>query len=75
MNRIGEILLGIERRAPGVTAGGDSRLEFAALPRGTGALSLVLAALALALLFWRLYRWERRELSPVKRCFWSACAC
>jgi hypothetical protein len=67
MNRIGEILLGIERRAPGVTAGGDSRLEFAALPRGTGALSLILAALAIALLVWRLYRWERRELSPVKR--------
>ena len=47
--------------------GGDSRLEFSALPRGTGAVTVVLAALVLLALLWRLYRWERRDLSRAKR--------
>jgi len=67
MNRIWQLLLGIERSSPGVATGGDSRLEFAALPRGTGALTLFLGAIALSALLWRLYRWERRELAPAKR--------
>jgi hypothetical protein len=67
MNRFWQYLLGIERSSPGVVTGGDSHLEFAALPRGTAVLLLISGALFLGFLLWRLHRWERRELSPFKR--------
>jgi hypothetical protein len=67
MNRFWQILLGIEPSSPGVSAGEDSRLEFAALPKGAVAVGLILAALAVLALLWWLYRRERRELSPMKR--------
>jgi hypothetical protein len=66
MNRFWEMLLGIER-SPGTIAAGESRLEFAALPRGAGAAVLILGAVLLLLLLWWLYIWERRELSRRKR--------
>jgi hypothetical protein len=66
MNRLWEIVLGIERPA-GSVAAGDSRLEFAALPQGMGAVFVIVAAALLVVLFWRLYQWERRELSRAKR--------
>ena len=67
MNRIWQILLGIEQSSPGVVPGGDSRLEFAALPRGTGVVILILGAIIITALLWRLYGWERRELKRSKR--------
>ncbi len=66
MNRFWQMLLGIER-SPGAVARGDSRLEFAAMPKGPGALVLILGAIVLLALIWRLYRWERRDLSRTKR--------
>jgi hypothetical protein len=66
MNRFWQMLLGIER-SPGTLARGDSRLEFAAMPKGPGALVLIVGAIVLLALIWRLYRWERRELSRRKR--------
>ncbi len=66
MNRFFELLLGIER-SPGTIVGDETRLEFAALPRGTGAAVAILGAILLLVLFWRLYVWERRELSRGKR--------
>jgi len=67
MNRIWQFLLGIEPTSPGVVSGVDSRLEFASLPRGLGAVTTVLGALLLVALIWRLYRWERRDLSRPRR--------
>ena len=61
------MLLGIEPSSPGVVTGGDSHLEFASLPRGTVAVVLIVGGLSLLALLWKLYRWERRELSPTKR--------
>ena len=61
------MLLGIERSSPGVVPGGHPRLEFAALPKGTGAIAVILGAVVLLILLWRLYRWERRGLSRAKR--------
>ncbi|MGO9466128.1 MAG: VWA domain-containing protein [Isosphaeraceae bacterium] len=66
MNRFFELLLGIER-SPGTIVGDETRLEFAALPRGTGAALAILGAILLLALFWRLYVWERRELKRGKR--------
>ncbi len=66
MNRLWQFLLGIDR-SPGGTPGGDSRLEFAAWPRGAGSIVLIVAAIAITYLLWRLYRWEGRELSRAKR--------
>ena len=66
MNRIWEIILGI-KRSPGVVSEGDVRLEFGALPSGMWAFAAVLGAIALVVLLWQLYRWERRELSRKKR--------
>ena len=67
MNRFLQILLGIEQSSPGVETGGDSRLELASLPRGIGAIAMILAAvLVVALLAW-LYRREGRNLSRTKR--------
>jgi hypothetical protein len=67
MNRIWQVLLGIEPSSPGVITGGDSRLEFASMPRATAAIVLIVGAVLLVALLWRLYRWERRELSRGKR--------
>jgi len=66
MNRFFELLLGIER-SPGTIVGDETRLEFAALPRGTGAAVAIVVAILLGALFWRLYMWERRELSRRRR--------
>jgi hypothetical protein len=67
MNRIWQWLLGIDRSTPGVATGGDARLEFAGLPRGSAVIVLVLGAIVISALLWRLFRWERRELKPAKR--------
>jgi len=66
MNRIWQWLLGIDR-SPGAAPGGDARLEFTAWPRGTGSIVLILSAIAIIYLLWRLYRWEGRDLSRAKR--------
>src|SRR3954452_15360457 len=66
MNKLWRMLLGIDQ-SPGVVSGGDSRLEFAALPRGPGAVTVILVVVVLLALLWRLYRWERRDLSRAKR--------
>jgi len=66
MNRFWEIILGIER-SPGTIAAEESRLEFAALPRGSSAAIVIVGAILLGVLFWQLYVWERRELSRRKR--------
>ncbi len=66
MNPYLQTLLGIER-SPGAEVGGVSRIEFAAFPRGPGALGLVAAAAALLVLLWWLYRREGRELSRSRR--------
>ncbi len=52
MNRIWQILLGIEQSSPGVETGGDSRLELASLPRGAGAIAMILAAVLVVALLW-----------------------
>src|SRR6185312_15713133 len=59
MNRIWQTILGIER-SPGAVSGGDSWLEFATMPRGAGIVVLVVGAVVLLALMWRLYRLERR---------------
>ena len=66
MNRFWQMLLGIER-SPGAVASGDTRLELAAMPKGPGALVLIVGAIVLLALFWRLYRREGRDLSRTKR--------
>ncbi len=66
MNRFWQILLGIER-SPGAVGGGDTRLEFVAMPKGPGALVLILGSVALVALLWWLYQWERRDLSRPRR--------
>ena len=67
MNRFWQTLLGIER-SPGAVSSGEARLEFGTMPRGAGTLVLIVSALVLLALLWRLYRLERRDLSPRKRC-------
>jgi hypothetical protein len=67
MNRFWHMLLGIDRSSPGVVTGSDARLEFAAQPGGAGAVILILGAIVISVLLWRLYGWERRELKPAKR--------
>jgi hypothetical protein len=66
MNRLWQYLLGIER-SPGATPGESARLEFAAWPRGAGSIILIVSAIALTYLLWRLYRWEGRDLSRGRR--------
>jgi len=66
MSRLWELLLGIHR-SPGAVQGGSPRLELTALPQGTGAIAIVLGSVALLAVLWRLYRWERRDLSRTKR--------
>ena len=68
MNRIWQMLLGIEPSSPGVVTGGDSRLEFAvAAARDRRRRADRGRRSCFSALLWRLYRWERRELSPAKR--------
>src|SRR4051794_1609574 len=66
MSKFWQILLGIER-SPGTVVGGDTRLEFTAMPRGAGVLAVVLAAALLLALIWWLYRREGRSLSRARR--------
>jgi hypothetical protein len=67
MNRIWQIILGIEPSSPGVVTGGNSHLEFASMPRAAAVAALIVGGLFLLGVFWRLYRWERRGLSAGKR--------
>jgi hypothetical protein len=66
MNSILETFLGI-KRSPGAVSEGDLRLEFGSFPSGMWALLAALGAIALVVLLWQLYRWERRELSRRQR--------
>ena len=66
MNRFWQILLGIDR-THGTEYGGDSRLDLTALPRGAGALAVLIAAVAVPFLVWWLYQRERRNLTAGKR--------
>src|SRR4051794_34558003 len=69
MNRIWQILLGIEPRSPGAAPAGSTRLELTSAPGGGAMLALaVLAVAALALLWW-LPRREKQDLSWRKRAF------
>ncbi len=61
------MLLGIERSSPGVVPGGRARLELAALPKGTGAIAVILGSVLLVVLLWALYRLEKRGLSRAVR--------
>ncbi|MDR3634005.1 MAG: VWA domain-containing protein [Isosphaeraceae bacterium] len=67
MSRIFQWLLGIARSPGEVAHDGATRLELTALPQGGAALALGLAALVLSILFWRLSRRERRDLSSRRR--------
>lgn len=75
MNRFWQMLLGIERSSPGVVPGGRARLELAALPKGTGAIAVILGSVLLVVLLWALYRLEKRGLSRAVRCCWSGSGC
>ena len=66
MNRLLQTILGIDR-PKGATAAGDSRLELTALPQGTTAVAIIVAAIVFLYILWRLYRHERGDLPPVKR--------
>src|SRR6516162_2386802 len=66
MNRLLQIILGIERSRSATTSG-NSRLEFTALPQGTTAVAIIVAAILFLYVVWRLYRWERGDLSAGKR--------
>ena len=65
MNRFWQMLLGIEPSSSAVS-GGDTRLEFASMPKGPGARADRRRDRPAGLL-WRLYRWERRDLTRTKR--------
>jgi hypothetical protein len=67
MSSIGHWLLGIRRSSGEAALGESTRLELAAMPAGAAALVLVVLALVLAYMLWRLYRHERRELSRRRR--------
>ena len=75
MNRIWQLLMGIDQSSPGVVTGGDSRLEFASLPRGTAAAILIVGAILLGAIFWRLHRWDAASCPPGSAPCWSVCAC
>jgi hypothetical protein len=61
-----QMLLGMDQ-SPGSVVEGQTRLELTALPRGAAGLAMVLGAILLLALLWRLYRWERRGLSLTRR--------
>jgi hypothetical protein len=67
MSSIWQWLLGIGHSPGEVTLGGSTRLELTALPAGGAAVALIVAVVALPVLFWRLYRRERRDLSGPRR--------
>jgi len=66
MNKFWQLLLGVER-SPGAVVGGDSRLEFSALPSGAATITLIVGSVAILVLLWRLYRFEGRDLSRGRR--------
>jgi hypothetical protein len=70
MNRLLQIILGIER-SKGAESVGETRLEFTALPQGTTAVAILVAAIAFFFLVWWLYRHERPDLAPLKRALLS----
>ena len=63
MNRLLQIILGIER-SKGAEPAGETRLELTALPQGTTAAAILVAAIAFVFLVWWLYRHERPDLAP-----------
>jgi hypothetical protein len=67
MGSIWRWLLGIRQSSGEIALGDSTRLELTAMPAGGAAIALVVAAVALAYLLWRLYRRERRELAPPRR--------
>jgi hypothetical protein len=67
MSSFWQWLLGLRRSSGEVALGDSTRLELTAMPAGAAALALVVAAVALAYVLWRLYRHERRELSQRRR--------
>lgn len=67
MSSIWKWLLGIDRSPGEVAPGGSTRLELSALPEGSAALAVLIAAVALTALLWKLYRRERRDLSQSRR--------
>jgi hypothetical protein len=69
MSSVWRTLLGIQRPTGNVSLEGTTKLELTAFPAGGSALALIVGALALAYIFWRLNRKERPELSPSKRSF------
>jgi hypothetical protein len=70
MNRLLQTILGIER-SKGAESVGETRLEFTALPQGTTAAAILVAAIAFLFLIWWLYRHERPDLAPLKRALLS----
>jgi hypothetical protein len=70
MNRLLQTILGIER-SKGAESVGQPRLEFTALPQGTAAAVILVAAIACLFLIWWLYRHERPDLPPWKRALLS----
>ncbi len=67
MNRIFQVLLGIDRSPGASPSGRAARLELTAAPGGLGVLAIAVAAVAILALFWWLYRRERPELSSRRR--------
>ncbi|WP_165226274.1 VWA domain-containing protein [Aquisphaera insulae] len=73
MNRIWQLLLGLEPRSPGdVPSGESTHLELTALPGGGLALLIIAAAVAAFALLWWLPRREKRELSGPRRAWLAA---
>src|SRR5215471_14307114 len=70
MNRLFQLILGIDR-SKGTEQTGASRLELTALPQGTTAAAIIVAAIAFLFLVWWLYRHERPDLPPWKRALLS----
>src|SRR6516165_10530176 len=70
MNRLLQTFLGIER-SKGAQTVGESRLELTALPQGSTAAAILVAAIAFLILVWWLYRHERPDLAPLKRALLS----
>ncbi len=67
MTNLWQWLLGIRRSSGDVAVGSSTHLELTGMPSGGLSLALALAAVALAFMFWRLYRRERAELSRPRR--------
>src|SRR4051812_36292333 len=67
MSSIWRWVLGVGRSPGEVVPGGGTRLELSALPGGAESLVLLLGVAALSVLFWRLHRVERKDLSGPRR--------